>query len=103
MQTLELNKALRTGRLLKLHFTKNQGQAIVQPDDNGIWNHRAVRKAIYDNMPNNWFRYTIRHMTIENYTTVIISFKREYDENALCEAWSYYLGDVISSPPVRDF
>lgn len=99
--TIELNKGLRTGRLLRLHFKARQGQAIVKPNDNGLWNHRAVRKAIYDNMPENWHRYTIGTIELES-GKVIINFKRE-SINGLAEAWQYFLGGVISDPPVREF
>lgn len=101
MQTIKLNKGLRTGRLLILHFRARTGQAILKPDDNGLWNHRAVRKAIYDNLPNNWERFTIRTIELES-SKVIINFARE-SIAALAEAWSYFLGDVITEPPVREY
>ena len=108
LNTIELNLPLdpdeeeETAVLLRLHFYPHQGQAIIRPDDNGLWNHQAVRKAIYDHMPKDWGRYVVRSILIDDYTKVIVDFQRLDDIKELAEAWTNYLGGVITDPPIRE-
>lgn len=102
--THELNLPLDQGVLLRLHFGASQGQAVLRPDDNGLWNHRNLRKAIYDHLPKveAWGRFKIVSVEIESYTKVILTFIAE-EVGPLAEAWAMFLGDVITDPPVRDY
>ena len=101
-QQLSPDAAPEGGELLRLHFYKDVGQAVVKPDENAVWNHQAVRKAIYNNMPEGWGRYVVRTIYIENYEKVLIGLER-VEVKDLAEAWTMYLGGVISDPPVMEF
>lgn len=98
---IELNKPLSTGHFVRLFLGKTTGHAVVKANnDSGLFSMKDLRREIYRHLEAaGWERFEVTNIEVGNLGGVAHVFLERTYLKPEAEAWTSFLGGVLSLPP----